>query len=473
MIEVIGIYTCFPYDYSSGIEYQEVGGKSIPAMGQAQALTSIPRIHCLYCRKLPTYYPMKISHPLSLVPSCNPSGTVLRQHVLHMIQNAFATIPGLAAVDIPVLSEYVYLSLLSATIRPEGATAQDMSILGYLPLNIVCYGACGKETGLILLDKLIPLLRQLLPRVITTSVSIPVLNTHACIGCANHEIVEDTEMGGMEVEIPCGGSSLAQDGIGIDPIDQYISQVIPSAIQAPCGSMLVLNELELSTDKLLPLGIQNIQNISTVINNQVHPVYYNEYTRIEIPTQLSVLTVSLVKSLFLQSSFNGYIPVHCVSANTSVTVSTPDVRVGMGQDGVSPDPISINHLRQYLMYCKSLNSTEDSKNVISMSNDVTTSAESYFVEYRKQLIEGKVRDLNDVTTHFHHCLTLVRLICCSYGEKMIQINHWQEMLRLVQWRNERMDSYHARPVGEGGSFSSPVSVTTTTAISMDDWMAKK
>jgi len=260
-----------------------------------------------------------------------------------------------------------------------------------------------------------------------------------------------------------GGEAVAEDGDIIRgwrhqemdteragrPADAQARRCTPSLLQAGSGTACLFNELHMHTGALSGPRELSLRALRTFCNRQQATVQYNEFTTLTVPVSHPVLSLSRGRSVLLDDPY-----VHPVClANYSALCAAKEKQMHQisAADGNGVlDEKTLDQARCYLSSAAALNASHATRPV-TMSEAVVEAAELFFVNcLHGSDRTAKASDPTDCTkapdkesavNWFHFCLTLVRLLACSYRQTEISMVHWHEMLNLSTWYQENFRSY--------------------------------
>lgn len=162
-----------------------------------------------------------------------------------------------------------------------------------------------------------------------------------------------------------------------------------TALQLPDHTLVILDETALASGPLTPTGLQNVQILTNLVQNQTLKYNFNS-SEIEFPTDLKIIVLSQGKSVL-------QVPVVIQISEASAC---------------PPIPL---HLKHYIEAASRLSS--------SITAEVSTLAEEYFLS--SHISPAKL----------HRALTLSRYISQSYLSASARPPHWAHSLSLLSQVN--------------------------------------
>ncbi|XP_065872936.1 mini-chromosome maintenance complex-binding protein isoform X2 [Euphorbia lathyris] len=185
--------------------------------------------------------------------------------------------------------------------------------------------------------------------------------------------------------------------------DYETNRLISGALQLPEGSHMIVDETQLESGNLNSVGVENARLLKDLITFQ--KVEYDfTYYKMEMSADVQLLILSQGKSNIMPADI--IMPFHPSSASSSEVAATE----------------SLEAWRWYLATVRSLPHSIDSEMQKVVEND---------------LVAARQADRSLGSEEFSRWLTMGRLICASFGETSLTMEHWELAKELERQRRER------------------------------------
>ena len=354
-LEVMGILCVDPAMANLG----ETPAWTLGADARDPSTALVPRLHGLVVRKLPCYHPM-----FPFTPSW-----LSEQRLCSAFQRHLAAPGALAAARGAALSllqkclgddlaaEYV-LALLAS-----GAAAHAGDVVpGKWALNLTQFDT-SQVAGLL------QAIQELMPRAVSLSVTTESLNK----------------------------------GRWIPRKDFDANRLLAGKLQLSGGTVLVLDETQLSEGKLHEEGVRSLQAIQSIVSSRTLPCVFGTYT-MEVPTDITSIVASKRASVLKTDAV--VLPLSSKAMNAS------DV------------PANLDASRFLLGLI-----TRQTRRV-RLSEDVTTALSKDYVQMRDGFQEIGQATLSS-------WVSLANAICLSHGEDELSLTRWRSVFELEKQRVQR------------------------------------
>ncbi|KGN45829.1 mini-chromosome maintenance complex-binding protein isoform X1 [Cucumis sativus] len=186
--------------------------------------------------------------------------------------------------------------------------------------------------------------------------------------------------------------------------DYEINRLVPGVLQLAEGSHLMIDETQLEVGTLSSLGVENARLLKNLM--ELQKVEYDfKYYKMDMTTDVQLLILSEGKSNILPADL--VVPFQ-PSAVGSTAITDMD---------------ALEAWRWYLSNVRLLPHSIESEMQQVVEND---------------LVAAKQADRNLGSQDLSRLLTIGRLICASYGETSLSLEHWQMVKELERLRRERL-----------------------------------
>ncbi|KAH7537667.1 hypothetical protein FEM48_Zijuj03G0117200 [Ziziphus jujuba var. spinosa] len=311
----------------------------------------VPRLHCFIHRKLSVHDLIQSS------PMMEP-----KPHLVKGIRETLLRHLTIVLGNDDLAAHFMLLHLLSRV-----NSRVDTVAVGKLSLNLTCF---NKESVSVFGTQLSLAIENLLPITQCIPLTIDYLNT----------------------------ASLAPRK------DYETNRLITGVLQLAEGTHLMIDETQLVSGTLNPVGVENARLLKNLMEFQ--KVEYDfKYYKMDMPVDIQLLILSEGKSNILPADL--VIPFQPSSVGSSETVSAE----------------ALEAWRWYLTTLRSLPHSIDSEMQKVIEND---------------LVEARQADRSLGGQDFSRLLTMGRLICMSLGETCLSLEHWQMVKELERLRRERL-----------------------------------
>ncbi|GMY08375.1 mini-chromosome maintenance complex-binding protein [Fagus crenata] len=186
--------------------------------------------------------------------------------------------------------------------------------------------------------------------------------------------------------------------------DYETNRLITGVLQLAEGSHLIIDETQLESGTLNSVGVENATLLKTLM--ELQKVEYDfKYYKMEMAADVQMLIISEGKSNILPADI--VIPFQPSSVDSSEVVAAE----------------ALEAWRWYLATVKSLPHSIESEMQKVVEDD---------------LVEARQTDRTIGSRDFNRWLTMGRLMCASFGETSLSLEHWQMVKELERLRRERL-----------------------------------
>ncbi|KAL4033310.1 hypothetical protein IC575_006397 [Cucumis melo] len=186
--------------------------------------------------------------------------------------------------------------------------------------------------------------------------------------------------------------------------DYEINRLVPGVLQLAEGSHLMIDETQLEVGTLSLLGVENARLLKNLM--ELQKVEYDfKYYKMDMTTDVQLLILSEGKSNILPAD-----------------LVVPFQPSALGSTAIT-DMDALEAWRWYLSNVRLLPHSIESEIQRVVEND---------------LVAAKQADRNLGSQDLSRLLTIGRLICASYGETSLSLEHWQMVKELERLRRERL-----------------------------------
>ena len=313
-----------------------------------------PRIHCIRFRTLPTHFPITI-------PSFHEGISAFSTYnsVVSFIQDMF--------LGDRLAAEYLTLALVS---RPELNSAKnslaDVNLFGNLNVNL--YNAKCPS----LKSCMSSLFKSIIPRSTVVDITIDYLNSNPLFLCKN-----------------IAGGKTEQ-----------------SPLQVAGGTLVILDETNMSEGGLNECGIKNMKTLQGFLNDQqllVDCGYYN----VNVPADAAVVTLSNAPSL-LSTSATIHVNIENSSTIEDLISNKSDTMID-----------NVDAVREWWAICRSIPKP-------SMDSLVIEAVERDFLEAR-----ARQTDTDCVSSsNLHRWILTAHLLAVAEHSSVVSLKHWEKVQAL-------------------------------------------
>ncbi|GMN41156.1 hypothetical protein TIFTF001_010377 [Ficus carica] len=185
--------------------------------------------------------------------------------------------------------------------------------------------------------------------------------------------------------------------------DYETNRLITGRLQLAEGTHLIIDETTMGEGNLFSVGVDNTRLLKNLTELQKME-YDFKYYKMEMAADIQLLVLSEGKSCFC--------PADLVLPFQPTSVGSSEVSIE-----------ALDAWRWYLATLRSLPHSIDAEIQNVIEND---------------LVEARRADRNLGTEGFSRLLTMGRLMCMSYGETSLSLEHWQMVKELERLRRERL-----------------------------------
>ena len=282
--------------------------------------------------------------------------------------------------DADITAEYLLLALLS---RVDSRSDSGL-LVGAFALNIVGFHSSSEKDDFDRFQSLVSFLDSIIPKTMKIDLSIDRLN---------------------------------KAGTLLPSRDSKTNMMCPSPLMLAAGTLLMVDESEMSEGTLVDSGLKSFHALRSVIQKQILSIEFDYYS-MSMPVDNPIILLSHSSS----SVFSGD---GCI---VRVKVNHKEENKMQQTDSINGKNIDLDSFRKYWSCCR----------LLSTNMDSTTAkvAEEDFVVARQQ-------DQRITADDFHVWLVLSRLYAASYGHPVVTVNTWKQVLDLETRRkslNQTTDS---------------------------------
>ncbi|KAJ3329214.1 hypothetical protein HDU76_008393 [Blyttiomyces sp. JEL0837] len=367
---------------------------------------NLPMLHCVFYDKVKPY-----AHPLVLDLEASRS-LVASAGFAQVTAMALDYFSSFLLGDM-LASEYLLCTLISK-IR----TRIDSIPTGFLPLNL-CRAPRDREFGVALFNAI----GNLVPRARRIPMSLEFLNTRRV--CPGFSVVRDTSNpeGQQQQGASASSSSSSDEHVMVSTATVGLSE---GALQVPDGTVVLIDEVEMTAGKLNETGVGNLQHLSHLISHSEISYAFGvgesqQVTKADV--DLGVLVLSEGKCMF---QMENVLPIQPGSSN--------------GWAGGAAD---LDLIRTFIGV---LRVNEE----YSVSDEMQDVVKDFFVSARK---DSKASNGNNIYSQEALALRLEIARCVSLfgGNRGLTMEAWVRSGEMEEVRMKRVQELPVRKDGAAGS----------------------